>query len=307
MYRQPQPGSANHKSQGSGVAHPLADRSLAGPGWHAPQHAALTNDTEHPIRIAIVGKGGAGKTTVAGALARALAAQGRRVLAIDADPDANLASVLPLDGGQRLESLARQRDLIRTATDAEPPPEGFFQVDPETGQLLPPGTVTWGGGNHLVVLGWGKGGGESCYCAEHRVMSRELLQTSAGSADVTLIDSEAGLEHLSRGTIAGADLILAVVEPGRRSVKTAVGVRQRTSDLGIGHVYSVVCGHCNRSELLRVRCWLGDWPPIAAFPFDERIRSADLSGTPPVLEGDFLVAANALAVQIRQLSGELAP
>ncbi len=248
-----------------------------------------------PLRVAIVGKGGAGKTTIAGALARVLDEHGLRVLAVDADPDANLASALPVDGGVRPEPLARRNDLLREATAQGGAPEGMFLLNPDTGSLLPRGTVTWGRGQSLVVLGWGKAGGEGCYCAEHALLRRLLSRATAATADVTLIDSEAGLEHLSRGTIAGVDLVLAVVEPGRRSVETAESVRKLAADLDIPQVRCVVTGHRNSAERETVEGWLSSWPPVAAFPFDEDVRQADLDGVPPVLAGGFRVAAERLA------------
>lgn len=246
-----------------------------------------------PLRIAIVGKGGAGKTTIAGALARTFAARGLRVLAIDADPDANLASMLPLDTGQKPIPLARQPELLRGAS--EDLPAGLFRLDPDTSDILPRGTVTWGGGQALVALGWSKSGGEGCYCSEHALLRRLLGNASMASADVTLIDSEAGLEHLSRGTIAGIDVALVVIEPGRRSLETAGAIRTLAADLDIAQVRSVVTGCRSDEEQTRVIEWLHDWPPLAVFPFDEAVRHGDLVGEPPVLGGDFRRAAETLA------------
>lgn len=258
------------------------------------------------MRIAIVGKGGAGKTTIAGALARVLAARNLRVLAVDADPDANLASVLPLDDGKRPEPLARRPELLREAAGQGEVPEGLFLLNPDTGSVLPQGTVTWGGGQPLVALGWGKAGGEGCYCAEHAVLRRLLSEASSATADVTLIDSEAGLEHLSRGTIACVDLVLAVIEPGRRSVETADALRQLASDLGIPNVRCVVTNYRSPVELQAVRGWLEGWPPVAAFPYDEAVRLADLNGEPPELAGNFHKSAEQLADFILNLDLDLA-
>lgn len=259
---------------------------------HAPDHRPP--DAE-PLRVAIVGKGGAGKTTVAGALARVLDRRGLRVLAVDADPDANLASALPVEGGVSPEPLARRRDLLREVAAQGGAPEGLFLLNPDPGGLLPASTVRWGRGQSLVALGWGKAGGEGCYCAEHALLRRVLLRATAATADVTLIDSEAGLEHLGRGTLRGVDLALVVIEPGRRSVETAAAVRALAADLGIRHVRCVVTGYRGDAELETIRRWLEAWPPLAAFPFDERVREADLEGTPPVLAGAFLAAAERLA------------
>lgn len=256
---------------------------------------------QQPLRIAIVGKGGAGKTTIAGALARTLAARGLRVLAIDADPDANLASVLPLDGTERPVPLAQQGDLLRAASDEHDLPPGLFLLNPDTRQLLPQGTVTWGGGQPLVALGWSKNGGEGCYCAEHALLRQLLSKASKAEADVTVIDSEAGLEHLSRGTIAGIDVALVVIEPGRRSLETAAAVRQLAASLDIAQVHTVVSGCRTPEEMTQVLEWLHDSPPLAIFPFDEAIRLADLYGTVPELRGEFLRAAETLAEAVLQL------
>lgn len=264
-------------------------------GHDHQRHQERRRPPAGPLRVAVVGKGGAGKTTVTGALARILDRRGLRVLAVDADPDANLASALPLGGAARPVPLARRPDLLRRAAAAAPAPEGLFLLNPDTGALLPEGTVAWGRGQSLVSLGWGKGAGEGCYCAEHALLRRLLSQATRATADVTLIDSEAGLEHLSRGTIAGVDLALAVVEPGRRSVETAAAARALAAGLGIPGVRSVVCGHRDAAELAAVEGWLAGWPPVAAFPFDEAVRRADQEGAPPPLAGAFLAAAERLA------------
>ena len=248
-----------------------------------------------PLRIAIVGKGGAGKTTIAGALARVLAARGLRVLAIDADPDANLASVLPLDGTQRPQPLAQQGELLRAANDGLGLPQGLFLLNPDSSSILPQGSVTWGGGHPLVALGWSKAGGEGCYCAEHALLRQLLAKASKATADITLIDSEAGLEHLSRGTIAGIDVALVVIEPGRRSLETATAIRRLAADLDIKQVHAVVSGCRNDEESASVQQWLRDWPPLALFPFDEAVRRGDLQGAAPVLLGEFRRAAETLA------------
>jgi CO dehydrogenase maturation factor len=275
----------NHAHEHPHQIQPRYARRRAGPRQPALQR---------PLRIAIVGKGGAGKTTIAGALARTLAARGLRVLAIDADPDANLATVLPLDGAEPPIPLARQHDLLRAA-GAGGLPQGLFLLNPDTCRLLPKGTVTWGGGHALVALGWSKTGGEGCYCAEHALLRQLLSQASKATADITLIDSEAGLEHLSRGTIAGVDIALVVIEPGRRSLETAAAIRQLAANLDIAHVHAVVSGCRDSEEEARVLGWLPDWPPLAAFPFDEAVRHGDLVGQAPILGGVFRRAAEALA------------
>lgn len=116
------------------------------------------------------------------------------------------------------------------------------RAEPARRPSLPQGTVTWGDSQALVSLGWSKNGGEGCYCDEHALLRQLLRKASKETADITVIDSEAGLEHLSRGTIAGIDIALVVIEPGRRSLETADAIRRLAADLDIGHVYAVVTG-----------------------------------------------------------------
>jgi len=236
------------------------------------------------MKIAIAGKGGVGKTTLAGLLSRHFAAEGFRVLAIDADPDANLASTLPLDDEQRVVPLAARTDLIDRFSGRGSLSPGLIQLNPDVGEILPEIRLSWGGGHGLLVLGWHKGGGAGCYCAENAVLKRVLGTVVAGPTDVVLLDSEAGLEHLSRGTPEAAEVILAVVEPGQRSLETAFTIRDLACDLGIHRVFPVLCGARDVSDEGRVQKSLGDWPLLATLPFSEEIRSADLDGRPPVIE-----------------------
>jgi CO dehydrogenase maturation factor len=237
------------------------------------------------MKIAIAGKGGVGKTTLAGLLARCFADEGFRVLAIDADPDANLASTLPLDDSQKIVPLAARTDLIDrlSGRDGALSP-GLILLNPDVDAILPEVRLSWGGGHGLLVLGWHKGGGAGCYCAENAVLKRVLGSIKAGPIDVVLLDSEAGLEHLSRGTPDAAEVILAVVEPGQRSLETAFAVRDLACDLGIHRVFPVLCGARDASDEERVQKGLGDWRLLATLPYSEEIRAADLDGRPPVIE-----------------------
>lgn len=258
------------------------------------------------MKIAIAGKGGVGKTTVAGFLARRLAERGRRVLAIDADPDANLASMLPLDRPEAPQPLAARRDLIDALTGRGTAPSGMILLNPDIGAVLPDLRTTWGGGHGLLVLGWHKAGGEGCYCAENAVLRRVLSAVVPRSGDAVLVDSEAGLEHMSRGTAAAVDAALAVVQLGSRSVETAVAIRTLARDLGIRRVYPVLVGATGTADIVAVQERLGPWPILATLPFDEAIRRADLDGRPPALPASFVKPldkiVDALAVVAPEMS-----
>jgi CO dehydrogenase maturation factor len=153
-------------------------------------------------------------------------------------------------------------------------------------------TVTWGGGNQLLVMGWHKGAGQGCYCEENIVLEQLLSQVLTSSEDVVLIDSEAGLEHLSRGTIRPADGVIIVIEPGMRSVETAFVSQKLCKELGIKHVYVVLNGYENAAEIHSVQKLLGNWPLLAVFPRQQEIRNADLEGRVPESSDVLLTLTN---------------
>lgn len=236
------------------------------------------------MKIAVVGKGGVGKTTICGFLARAFAVRQYRVLAVDADPDANLASALPLDKVKASEiiPLARQKEQIQAIVNPNGQlPQGLLLLNPDVTELASSITVMWGKGNQLLVMGWNKSGGQGCYCEENIVLQQLLSKVMTSTQDVVLIDSEAGLEHLSRGTISPADGVVVIIEPGLRSVETAFVSRKLCHDLGIKHVYVVLNGYENTDEIHAVQKLLADWPLLAAFPRIQEIRDADLQGKVP--------------------------
>jgi CO dehydrogenase maturation factor len=250
------------------------------------------------MKIAIAGKGGVGKTTLTGFLARHFAEAGRRVLAIDADPDANLASMLPLDAGAAPQPLATRADLIDQLSGRGALPSGMIALNPDIGEVLPQVRAPWGGGQGLLVLGWNKAGGGGCYCAENAVLKRVLSTVIPRERDVVLVDSEAGLEHLSRGTAGAVEAVIAVVQPGARSVETAFAIRKLARDLGIAHVHPVLVGGRGASDAGAVQAQLGDWPLLAELPYDETIRRADLAGKPPAVPDSFRPALARIAAAL---------
>lgn len=238
------------------------------------------------MKIAVVGKGGVGKTTISGFLARTLAANHYRVLAVDADPDANLASALPLDSARAEEivPLAKRKAEIKAIVSQEGAlPEGLMLLNPDVAAAEASITVSWGGTNRLLVMGWHKGGGQGCYCEENVVLKQLLAKVLTTAEEAVLIDSEAGLEHLSRGTVATADAVIVVIEPGARSIETAFASRKLCADLEIKHVYVVLNGYENDEEVRTMQQLLGDWPLLAAFPRLQEVRDADLAGRIPHL------------------------
>lgn len=238
------------------------------------------------MKIAITGKGGVGKTTVAGTMARILADRGRRVYAIDADPDANLASAVGIsnEAAAAITPIAEMNELIKERTGAEPGTMApVFKLNPRVYDL-PEELSVEGDGVRLLKLGTVKKGGSGCICPESSLLRSLVSHLVLYEKETVILDMEAGIEHLGRSTAKGVDAMLVVVEPGRRSIQTAEAVRRMADDIGVSNVFLVVnkvtgndkefCDHIedyfttSASEL----------PLLGCLPFDEQVRQADLDG-----------------------------
>lgn len=186
------------------------------------------------MKLAISGKGGVGKTTVASALAKLFAQDGRQVYAIDADPDACLAAGLGID----IDAFEAQKPLVamKTVVDAREGGNGaFFSLNPKVDDLLDEYCIQEGNIRFMRMSGI-KNGGEACFCRENTFLSAVVSALLLDQNDVVIMDMGAGIEHLSRGTARGVDLMLVVVEPSRNSINTARSVYRMAKDLGIEKV-----------------------------------------------------------------------
>ena len=203
-------------------------------------------------KLAITGKGGVGKTTLSALLSHLYAAEGNVVLAIDADPDANLASALgiPEELANSVAPIAEMKDLIAERTGTQPGTYGgIFKLNPRVDDIPDRFSVEHRGVK-LLVLGTIQSGGSGCICPESTVLRALMTHLLVGRAEVVVLDMEAGLEHLGRGTARAVDAFIVVVEPGRRSLQTAEAVRRLASDIGVHRVH--VVGNKVRNERDRV-------------------------------------------------------
>ena len=188
------------------------------------------------MKVAITGKGGVGKTTLSSTLARLYADEGRTVLAADVDPDANLGLALGLtqDEVDSIVPISKMRTLVEERTGASAANQ-FYKLNPYVADI--PDTFSKDiNGVKLLVMGTVDVGGTGCVCPEH-VMLKSILSTlTYRKNDVVIMDMEAGLEHLGRGTAQGMDQFIVVIEPGARSVQTYRNVKRLANDLGIKRV-----------------------------------------------------------------------
>ena len=188
------------------------------------------------MKVAITGKGGVGKTTLSSTLARLYADEGRTVLAADVDPDANLGLALGLSQEEvdEIVPISKMRELAKERTGANDA-NTFYKLNPYVADI--PDTYAKDvNGVKLLVMGTGDLGGSGCVCPEHVMLKAVLSSLTYRKNDVVIMDMEAGLEHLGRGTAQGMDQFIVVIEPGARSVQTYRNVKRLASDLGIRQV-----------------------------------------------------------------------
>lgn len=222
-----------------------------------------------PMKLGVVGKGGVGKTTLAGLLARRYADQGRRVVAIDTDSNPNLGLSLGLSLTETEAVPSLPRKLMTGAGNGE---HGLELLETYA-------RATPAGPRLLSAIEVNKAAA-GCNCGGHATV-RNLLSEGIAQADVTIVDMEAGLEHLSRsgGTLAYADVLLAVCEPSRKSVVTAERTAALAEELGIPHVLAV--GNKVRSredeDFLRSALAAVGLPLVAVLPHEPAVTVSDMS------------------------------
>lgn len=229
------------------------------------------------MKIAISGKGGVGKTLLASLLARIFSESGYSVLAIDADPDANLAANLGFKDPDKITPISELNDIIEERVGARPGQSGsFFKLNPKVDDL-PDKFAARLNGIRLMVMGRIKRGGTGCYCPEGALVQALLSHLLLQRQDVVILDMEAGIEHLTRGTAKGVDRLIIVVEPGRRSIETAQRIFELAKDLALKNI-SVVGNKIHNDEQKQfIMSSLPGADFLGFIPYDDAIIDADLA------------------------------
>lgn len=229
------------------------------------------------MKIAVSGKGGVGKTTLSAFLVNWFAEQGRKVLAIDADPDANLGHALGINGASGLTPISQMRELIAERTESVPGTYGgFFKMNPKVDDLPEMLSIRHGENIRLMIMGGVKKGGTGCVCPESILLKNLVQHLILRRDEVVIMDMEAGIEHLGRGTSKFVDWLITVVEPGQRSIETAARIRELGKDIGITRVGLVANKVRNDTDRAFLRKVLAGQLILGFIPYDDQIIEADL-------------------------------
>lgn len=235
------------------------------------------------MKIAITGKGGVGKTTIAGILARLYSEQGKKVLAVDADPDANLASAIGFDEKEveNITPISHLKELIKERTGAEPGEVGsFFSLNPEVSDIPDKYSLTKDS-IKLLVMGSVESGGAGCICPESALLRQLVKHLVLGRDEVVVMDMEAGIEHLGRSTADSVDAFIIVIEPGRRSVQTARTIKKLAEEIGVKNIYVVINKAKPSLDVNILIKELDGLELLGVLPDSEDVQASDLQGLSP--------------------------
>lgn len=235
------------------------------------------------MKIAITGKGGVGKTTLSAILCYLFSVSDKRVIAVDADPDANLGIALGISSESlnKIRPIAEMTDLIAERTGSKPGTMGgIFKLNPYV-EDIPDEFGYRINGITMLIMGRSKEAATGCYCPENVFLKRLLSHLIVKRDEIVIVDMEAGIEHLTRGTSESVDAFIVVVEPGQRSIQTAQTVKKMAETLGIKKVFIVANKIRGSRDIEFVKEALPDMVFIGTMNFSECIMEADIKGISP--------------------------
>ena len=235
------------------------------------------------MKIAVTGKGGVGKTTFSAILARIYADENRSVLAVDVDPDANLGLALGFSEEQidNLTPISEMKGLAEERTGAGSESYGkFFKINPKVDDI-PDKFAIETNGVKFLIMGTVDTGGSGCVCPEHVMLKRLISHLVIQRDDVVIMDMEAGLEHLGRGTAENMEQFIVVIEPGSRSIQTYKNVKRLASDLGVKRVRVVANKVRDKEDEDYITSNIPEDDLLGFIHYNEEVIDADRKGRSP--------------------------
>ena len=238
------------------------------------------------MKIAVSGKGGVGKTLIAGTLARLFAREGFNVLAIDNDSAMNLSYTLGIDRElkEKIIPISEMKNLIEERVSVKGGGPRIYNINPEVSDIPDKYKVTGPDGIQLLVLGSIEEPATGCLCPENALIRTLLYNLFVKRDEVIIVDFEAGLEHLGRGTAKGIDVMLVITEPSQKSLDLCSKIIDLSKKLGVINIFLIANKVFDDSQLEIINERVQEWeiPLYHTIPFDSEIGKADLNGISPL-------------------------
>jgi CO dehydrogenase maturation factor len=235
------------------------------------------------VKLAFVGKGGVGKTTIAGTIARLLARDGYNVFGIDADPAMNLHSAIgiPEENLAKIIPISEEKELIEERAGR---PGGIFIVNPKVDDIPSKYQVEGPDNVKLLVLGTVKKAKSGCMCPENAFLRALLNHMILDVKDAVVVDMEAGIEHLGRGTLSHVDAMAIIIEPGRRSSDLAERIKELANELKVPRLFLIgnKIATSDEEQFVKNIANAIEVELIGKIPYDNNLRAADLNGKAPI-------------------------
>jgi len=239
------------------------------------------------MKIAVSGKGGVGKTLIAGTLANLFVRKGMKTIAIDADPSPNLALTLGLSSSEarKIVPISENKDLIDSKTNTGY--SGVYRLSFTVDDVVRDFSVRTPFDVNLVVMGTVHSMGSGCTCAANAVVRALLRYLVVDRSEAVVLDMEAGVEHIGRGTAKNVDVMLIVADANAKSLEIAKHIYELAEKAGMKKVFLVGNRVADERQKDAVEKFAKEnsLAVLGFVPFDQKIVEAEMRGETPLQEG----------------------